>query len=170
MVKAIIVFEANVNIHNSMGESPRHLAATSPRSVYIDTILYILHTVRAERCTLARANCNEGCSPGHSYNGVPPENSAFIRDKKLYDTLLLESVVNQAIEAKQQQQQDGSEKKLNVLALDGGGIRGLILIQIVAHLERTLGKRTVDIFDYIGGTSTGAIFALLLASGHSGWC
>lgn len=63
----------------------------------------------------------------------------------------------------------GEPKKL--LALDGGGIRGVLSIEILAALESRLralyGSEIVlaDYFDYIGGTSTGAIIAAALALG-----
>jgi Patatin-like phospholipase len=57
--------------------------------------------------------------------------------------------------------------KKRLLALDGGGIRGLITIEVLAALERTLREqlrrgpefRLADYFDYVAGTSTGAIIA-----------
>lgn len=59
-----------------------------------------------------------------------------------------------------------------LLALDGGGIRGIISLEILAKLERDLRARAdkpdlvlADVFDYIGGTSTGAIIAAGLALG-----
>jgi hypothetical protein len=56
-----------------------------------------------------------------------------------------------------------------MLALDGGGIRGLITLGILEHLERLVlertGKRLCDYFDYIAGTSTGAIIAAGLSRG-----
>lgn len=59
-----------------------------------------------------------------------------------------------------------------LLALDGGGIRGVISLEILAKLERDLREATgrpdlvlADVFDYIGGTSTGAIIATGLAMG-----
>jgi uncharacterized protein len=63
-------------------------------------------------------------------------------------------------------------KKL--LALDGGGIHGLITIEILAKLEKLLraelgrdnGFVLADYFDYIGGTSTGAMIAACLALGY----
>jgi patatin-like phospholipase len=67
-----------------------------------------------------------------------------------------------------------TQKKL--LALDGGGIRGLITLQILARFERILREakaggnpdfRLAQYFDYIGGTSTGAIIAAALAMGMS---
>ena len=62
-----------------------------------------------------------------------------------------------------------------MLALDGGGIRGLISLGILSQLEQLLaavrgrGKafRLCDFFDYIAGTSTGAIIAAGLARGMS---
>ena len=60
-----------------------------------------------------------------------------------------------------------------LLALDGGGIRGLISVEILAAIEAMLQKRfkrgddfvLADYFDYIAGTSTGGIIATCLAWG-----
>ncbi len=60
-----------------------------------------------------------------------------------------------------------------LLALDGGGIRGLITLGILRRMEEKLAERTGQgdgfrlgrWFDYIGGTSTGAIIAAGLARG-----
>ncbi|KAH7725379.1 calcium-independent phospholipase A2-like [Aphelenchoides avenae] len=53
---------------------------------------------------------------------------------------------------------------LRLLSLDGGGIRGLVLMEI----ERLLDKGPlIQHFDWIAGTSTGAILALALSKGHS---
>ena len=65
-------------------------------------------------------------------------------------------------------------KKL--LSLDGGGIRGVITLEILARIEDILrqtkgmgnpGFRLADYFDYIAGTSTGAIIAACLSIGMS---
>jgi predicted acylesterase/phospholipase RssA len=48
-----------------------------------------------------------------------------------------------------------------VLAIDGGGIRGIVPATILAELERRLAPRAIaDVFDLIVGTSTGGILAL----------
>lgn len=60
-----------------------------------------------------------------------------------------------------------------LLALDGGGIRGVITLEILQEVERTLQDQLsrgdsfvlADYFDYIGGTSTGAIIAAFLSLG-----
>lgn len=49
-----------------------------------------------------------------------------------------------------------------VLCLDGGGIKGLILIEMLLVIERITGKRIVELFDWIVGTSTGGILALAM--------
>lgn len=54
-----------------------------------------------------------------------------------------------------------------VLALDGGGIRGIFTAAILAHLEADLGITITDHFDLIVGTSTGGIIALALGLGIS---
>ncbi|MDI9858948.1 patatin-like phospholipase family protein [Flectobacillus roseus] len=69
----------------------------------------------------------------------------------------------------------GSEQKRKILALDGGGIRGVLTLEILLELENQLREslggnsdfRLCDFFDYIGGTSTGAIIAAGLSRGMS---
>ena len=47
-----------------------------------------------------------------------------------------------------------------VLFLDGGGIRGLVQIEVLMELERRTGRKITELFDWIIGTSTGGIVAL----------
>ena len=47
-----------------------------------------------------------------------------------------------------------------ILCLDGGGMRGLIQIEILCELERMTKKKITELFDIIMGTSTGGILAL----------
>ena len=62
-------------------------------------------------------------------------------------------------------------KKL--LALDGGGIRGVITLEVLRRLETMLAEKLgkgddfvlADYFDYIAGTSTGAVIAAGLSKG-----
>lgn len=59
-------------------------------------------------------------------------------------------------------------KKL--LAIDGGGIRGVIALEVLSKIEALLGKgdsefRLAHYFDLIAGTSTGAIIAAALSLG-----
>ncbi len=58
------------------------------------------------------------------------------------------------------------KKKINILSIDGGGIRGIIPAVILDYIEQGLQKKTgnpnatlADYFDMIAGTSTGGILA-----------
>lgn len=65
---------------------------------------------------------------------------------------------------------DGKKK---LLTLDGGGIRGIMTVEILAGLEAMLREklgaddsfRLSHYFDYVGGTSTGAIIATCVSLG-----
>ena len=69
---------------------------------------------------------------------------------------------------------DGEGPK-KILALDGGGIRGMITVEVLKRIEDLLRQETggdkkfvlADFFDYISGTSTGAIIAAALSLGWS---
>ena len=63
-----------------------------------------------------------------------------------------------------------SQKKL--LACDGGGIRGVLTLEVLAGIEKLLRDKTgdpnlvlADFFDYVAGTSTGAIIGTCIARG-----
>lgn len=49
-----------------------------------------------------------------------------------------------------------------LLSLDGGGVRSIMQLQIIAEIERMTKKSIIDLFDAVAGTSTGAIIACLL--------
>ncbi len=48
---------------------------------------------------------------------------------------------------------------MKVLAVDGGGIRGLIPALVLAEIERRSGRRIGELVDLVAGTSTGGIIA-----------
>jgi len=66
------------------------------------------------------------------------------------------------------------KEQRKLLALDGGGIRGLITVEALAAVEEHFRKvrgnddlRLADEFDYVAGTSTGAIIATCVSLGMS---
>jgi uncharacterized protein len=58
-------------------------------------------------------------------------------------------------------------KLLKILAIDGGGIRGIIPAIVLAEIERRAGQPIVRLFDLIAGSSTGSILAVGLAAPDS---
>ena len=56
--------------------------------------------------------------------------------------------------------EDKKKKPYRILALDGGGIRGIIPATIIKEIEARTGKRIHELFDLVAGTSTGGILAL----------
>jgi|APLak6261675998_1056109.scaffolds.fasta_scaffold00067_8 patatin-like phospholipase/acyl hydrolase len=57
------------------------------------------------------------------------------------------------------------ENARRILSIDGGGIKGALPAAFLAAIEESTGKRIVDHFDLIAGTSTGGIIALGLGLG-----
>ena len=52
-----------------------------------------------------------------------------------------------------------------MLAIDGGGVRGIIPAVLLAKLEAETGKPARETFDFVAGTSTGAVIVAALAAG-----
>jgi patatin-like phospholipase/acyl hydrolase len=55
------------------------------------------------------------------------------------------------------------KRVFTVLSIDGGGIRGVIPARLLQEIEERTGKPIAELFDMVGGTSTGAILAAGLA-------
>jgi predicted acylesterase/phospholipase RssA len=54
-----------------------------------------------------------------------------------------------------------------ILALDGGGIRGILTLQLLKKIEEVAGLPCYKFCDMVAGTSTGAIIAGLIAAGKT---
>ncbi|XP_026678154.1 85/88 kDa calcium-independent phospholipase A2-like [Diaphorina citri] len=149
VTQALLGFGAEVNVRNNNGDSPRHQAALSEAKKK-DRILYVLHAVGAERCESGKSGCNDGCRYGGSYDGTPPPAPLHNPNSQHHISELRKS----------------SNKGGRVLCLDGGGIKGVVLIAQLMALEKlTQGRSILECFDWIAGTSTGGILASGLAAG-----
>jgi len=74
----------------------------------------------------------------------------------------------QAMELVRQLQREADYRRRfgsRILCLDGGGVRGLVQIEILRQIEKKTEKRITELFDWIVGTSTGGIIALALVYG-----
>lgn len=52
---------------------------------------------------------------------------------------------------------------VRILAMDGGGMKGIATLRLLKELEERSGRRIHQLFDLIAGTSTGGILATALA-------
>jgi hypothetical protein len=78
------------------------------------------------------------------------------RSKYLNDNLRLQSV-------QELRDKYAFATEINVLVLTGGGVRGLVPLRVLAQLETLTGKKTGELFDFMAGTSTGAISCAILS-------
>lgn len=56
------------------------------------------------------------------------------------------------------------KKQINVLSLDGGGVKSITSLKILEYIEKQSGKKVTDLFDVVSGTSSGGILALYLTA------
>ncbi len=66
------------------------------------------------------------------------------------------------------QQDFDPNRPINILSINGGGIRGIIAALILEEIEKRARCPIADLFDFIGGTSTGGILALGLTQPKEG--
>ncbi|XP_033123790.1 85/88 kDa calcium-independent phospholipase A2-like, partial [Anneissia japonica] len=172
MIYALIVFGAQLNVVNESGETPRHLAAAqSFNPIYKSgEILCSLHSAGAKRCPQSMKGCSKGCAYNGSYDGKAPVKQDIIENQchKVFEEYI--DMLTDKIQEGMSDAADGSRplerKKDTVLCLDGGGVRGLILVQILMAVEKAAGRPIAELFDWIVGTSTGGILALAIAKGY----
>lgn len=55
-----------------------------------------------------------------------------------------------------------------MLFLDGGGMKGIVQVDILSRIEKQSGRKITELFDWIIGTSIGALITLLLVYGMYG--
>lgn len=58
---------------------------------------------------------------------------------------------------------DPDAEPLNILCMDGGGIRGRNLMVMVEEIEAVIGRPVAECFDLVAGTSIGGCGALLIS-------
>ncbi|RWS14652.1 85 kDa calcium-independent phospholipase A2-like protein [Dinothrombium tinctorium] len=157
-VQALVVFDANLNPLNDRNESPRHLAARD-RDVEDKTILYVLHSLGASRCRPDTKDCSDGCAKSGSFNGFISRANHSDAIERWYFNFIKENVLKSAIEQKTTKK----NKPVRILSCDGGGIKGLITVQMLIELEKRLKYPLQCYFNWFAGTSTGAFIASLLS-------
>lgn len=161
LIKALIVFGADVEIHNDLGETPGLIAARTSKGPNRKILLDMLCSVGVQRCLPP----SPGSPPPFSNNAKPPGNKGI----GFEDIMYMGAAVSAMSRGKSEVDGPRMEKKKmdRLLCLDGGGIKGLVLIQMLIALEREAGRPTRELFDWVAGTSTGGILALAIIHGKS---
>uniref|UniRef100_A0A673GIC2 phospholipase A2 n=1 Tax=Sinocyclocheilus rhinocerous TaxID=307959 RepID=A0A673GIC2_9TELE len=158
LIKALMVFGADVEVHNDLGETPGLIAARTSKGPNRKVLLNMLCSVGAERCHPPSLN-----SPILSVNKAPPPGIGF--DDIMHVAAAVTAMSRGFVEV--DGLKTGSKKMDRLLCLDGGGIKGLVLIQMLIALEKEAGRPIRELFDWVSGTSTGGILALAIVHGKS---
>lgn len=167
LLKAILVFDGDFNARNEKGETAWDIILTNFQSKIYNNMdkerQMMLYTLAAVGASGPAALAVDGPAAAHKEFDWRPalkENErTYKRARHLFDEFLDQIALN-ATGAKTK---DG----LRILALDGGGIRGLVLTKILSALEDQAGRPILQLFDWVGGTSTGGILTLALALGKT---
>ncbi|XP_028316565.1 85/88 kDa calcium-independent phospholipase A2-like [Gouania willdenowi] len=157
LIKALIVFGADVEIPNNLGETPGLIAARTSKGPNREILLDMLFSVGVQRFLPA--------SPGS-----PPPMSSTTKPQGIgFEALTHVEApgASAGTTGPGRFQVDGQTKMDRLLCLDGGGIKGLVLIQMLIALEKEAGRPTRELFDWVAGTSTGGILALAIIHGKS---
>ncbi|GAB5574246.1 85/88 kDa calcium-independent phospholipase A2 isoform X3 [Prionailurus iriomotensis] len=149
MIKALIVFGAEVDTPNDLGETPAFIASKISKLVTRKTLLTLLKNVGADH----RLPLTQGAPSEHLNNLELQDIMHISRARK--PAFILSSM------------RDEKRTHDHLLCLDGGGVKGLIIIQLLIAIEKASGVATKDLFDWVAGTSTGGILALAILHSKS---
>ncbi|XP_061868433.1 85/88 kDa calcium-independent phospholipase A2 isoform X2 [Colius striatus] len=170
MIKAIIVFGGDVEVPNDFGETPGLLAARSSKGANRKVLLDLLQTVGTERCHPPNPD-SPSLAPSAASSFLEGQPSTWSSSSSLgyKDLLYVSATLGQLLKAPDvlDSPSEGRRNHDRLLCLDGGGIRGLVLIQLLLAIEKAAGRPIREIFDWIAGTSTGGILALAIVHGKS---
>uniref|UniRef100_A0A8R1TV84 phospholipase A2 n=1 Tax=Onchocerca volvulus TaxID=6282 RepID=A0A8R1TV84_ONCVO len=191
MTRLLLCLGADPNIRNKHDETPRHLASKLQEWDLVKS-LAICGARRCERG--GKSGCVSGCVNGKKLDEMKDVSWSLIESAENYiiprtgstafmddlETSVDVKVCNSVQDFKQKFCYERLMKKLeeltvkketpdfvNLLSLDGGGIRGLVIIQMLLELEKVMGEPFFSYFDMVAGTSTGGIIAAALALGKT---
>ncbi|XP_004700304.1 85/88 kDa calcium-independent phospholipase A2 isoform X2 [Echinops telfairi] len=170
MIKALIVFGAEVDTPNDFGETPALVASKISKVATRKALLTLLRTVGAEYRFPLIPGVSMEQGPTASQHPVlsqeraqpPPIN---LSNLELQDIKHISRTRKPAFILSSLRDEKRSHDHL--LCLDGGGVKGLIIIQLLIAIEKASGIATKDLFDWVAGTSTGGILALAILHSKS---
>ncbi|XP_055073990.2 85/88 kDa calcium-independent phospholipase A2 isoform X2 [Misgurnus anguillicaudatus] len=158
LIKALMVFGADVEVYNDLGETPGLIAARTSKGPNRKVLLNMLCSVGVERCHPPSRD-----TPPPRVSKAPPPAIGF--DDIVHVAAAVAAMSRGYAEVDGPER--GCKKMERLLCLDGGGIKGLVLIQLLIALEKGSGRPIRELFDWVSGTSTGGILALAIVHGKS---
>ena len=166
-VKVLVAFNADVNQLNTDGETPLDLVTRLQTPVDSNLVTFLESSGAKHSDNLKASGFDFSkleCSAVESQDIIAEAVSRTAVDLRQKTQEILSNDQDNSngrelasLVAKVDQLKKGGGR---VLCLDGGGIRGLIQIEILSQLERETGKRVTELFDWIIGTSTGGVVAI----------
>ncbi|XP_036747192.2 85/88 kDa calcium-independent phospholipase A2 isoform X2 [Manis pentadactyla] len=165
MIKALIVFGAEVDTPNDFGETPAFIASKISKLVTRKALLTLLRAVGADHQG-APSEQGPAAAP-HSYlsPGTSQPPPICLNSLELQDLVQISRARKPAFILSSLRDEKRTHEHL--LCLDGGGVKGLIIIQLLIAIEKASGVATKDLFDWVAGTSTGGILALAILHSKS---
>uniref|UniRef100_A0A8C5D021 phospholipase A2 n=1 Tax=Gouania willdenowi TaxID=441366 RepID=A0A8C5D021_GOUWI len=172
MCRLLLEHDCSVNVLNKTGESPFHILTKQGRS----KVAMVLLTHGAD----ANLKDQDGNTALHlamkmDHMDLIKALIVFGADVEIPNNLgetpgLIAAQTSKGISAKKLKKApdhwfEGLKLMDKLLCLDGGGIKGLVLIQMLIALEQEAGQPIRELFDWVAGTSTGGILALCIIHG-----
>ncbi|CAD6190573.1 unnamed protein product [Caenorhabditis auriculariae] len=171
-IRFLLCAGANPNKVNMRGESPRHIAA---RIQNIDAMKDLI-ICGATRCAKDTSGCVSDCVNLET-RSVSDVDTRILHLTPLaiddyleadYEGATLDHSEKETFNERLAEEFAQKPRKMvNLLSMDGGGIRGLVIIQTMLEIERRLGEPLFPYFDWVAGTSTGSLIAAALSKGLS---
>uniref|UniRef100_A0A8C5Q2G3 phospholipase A2 n=1 Tax=Leptobrachium leishanense TaxID=445787 RepID=A0A8C5Q2G3_9ANUR len=141
---------ADPNARGENGNTPLHLAMQKDHLELIKALMVF------------GANVEQPNDFGETPGLMAARSSKGFQDIVYISTALSSMLVSHdSVDARE----DGLRVRDRLLCLDGGGIRGLVLIQVLIAIEKAAGRPIRELFDWVAGTSTGGILALAIVHG-----
>lgn len=164
--RACLVFGADVRHRNSVGDTALHLAARSPSDP--QQLVRTLLAVGSPLCAPRTATCTHLCAGDvDECDRLPDDSSSHVqrRCRSNFDEVLSVATMSHSVCAGGAASE---RQRCRLLCLDGGGVKGLVLLQQLLALEQLVtGRELLECFDWVAGTSIGGVIALALARGQS---
>ncbi|KAG8436308.1 hypothetical protein GDO86_007421 [Hymenochirus boettgeri] len=162
LIKALMVFGGDVEKPNDFGETPGLFAARTSKGSNRKVLLNMLCNVGSERCLPPDSQLSSAATSPYRVPPMDKPSGIGFQDFVYVSTALSSMMVpRDTVDFGE----DGLRMRDRLLCLDGGGIRGLVLIQLLIAIEKAAGRPIRELFDWIAGTSTGGILALAIVHG-----